>query len=126
MRWCGPRLCLMAEEGTYLVPQVVAGESVPGMTAWLHTQWFLVGAGMNGLAAQLGRAIKTADYSADLSFLAAVRRRWPRLSILAMSGSDDLAPDSLRNGAITFVAKTGQPDDLLAALTRRVPQAGLV
>jgi DNA-binding NtrC family response regulator len=66
------------------------------------------------------------DAEVGLSFLGAVRRRWPDVSIVAMSGLDDLVQYPLLNGAITFVAKTGQPDDLLAALTRRPPQAGIV
>jgi DNA-binding NtrC family response regulator len=61
-----------------------------------------------------------------LALLAAVHARWPRLAIVAVSGSDDLAPDSLRGGAIAFVGMSGQPDELLAALAREVGRPAIV
>jgi PAS domain S-box-containing protein len=58
----GAHLCLMADSGAYLTPVVVAGGTDADTTAWLHSQRFPLGAGMNGLAAETGRAVKTADY----------------------------------------------------------------
>ena len=55
-------LCLMSESGAFLTPVVVAGQTDPEMSAWLHSQRFPVGDGMNGLAAHLGRAVRTSDY----------------------------------------------------------------
>jgi PAS domain S-box-containing protein len=52
----------MADDGTHLVPVVLAGELDDETRAWLHTQQFPVGAGMNGLAAQLGEPVSTSDY----------------------------------------------------------------
>ena len=39
--------------------------------------------------------------------------------LVAMSGTLDLAPASLGNGAMRFVSKTGQPEDLLGRASRR-------
>jgi DNA-binding NarL/FixJ family response regulator len=64
------------------------------------------------------------EVEVGLAFLAEARRRWPDLALVAMSGSDEIAPASLRNGAIAFVAKSGQPEELLAALTRRGRRPG--
>ncbi len=60
----GAHLCLLHESGAYLTPVVAAGADDVTRT-WLHTQRFPVGSGMNGLAAQLGRSVKTADYAAE-------------------------------------------------------------
>ncbi|MEA2621790.1 MAG: hypothetical protein QOH61_700 [Chloroflexota bacterium] len=58
----GAHLCLMSDDATFLTPVVVAGGTDEGMRDWLHTQQFPLGSGMNGLAAQLGHAVKTDDY----------------------------------------------------------------
>jgi PAS domain S-box-containing protein len=58
----GAHLCLMAESGSFLTPVVVAGGTDVDATEWLHSQRFPLGAGMNGLAAETGKAVKTADY----------------------------------------------------------------
>ena len=58
----GAHLCLLHESGAYLTPVVAAGAD-DVTRAWLNTQRFPVGSGMNGLAAQLGRSVKTADYA---------------------------------------------------------------
>ena len=56
------------------------------------------------------------DIEVGLSFLQLAHGRWPEVVLVAMSGTRDLAPASLQDGAIRFVAKSGQPDELLAAL----------
>jgi DNA-binding NtrC family response regulator len=64
------------------------------------------------------------DIEVGLAFLQQTHSRWPDLMLVAMSGTLDLAPASLGNGAMRFVSKTGQPEDLLAALSvdRSEPQ----
>jgi DNA-binding NtrC family response regulator len=57
------------------------------------------------------------DIEVGLAFLQQTHQRWPELMLVAMSGTLDLAPASLGNGAMRFVSKTGQPEDLLAALS---------
>jgi DNA-binding NtrC family response regulator len=66
------------------------------------------------------------ELEVGLAFLAEVHERWPQLTLVAVSGSDDLAPVSLRDGAIAFVGMSGQPDELLSALTRGVRRAAIV
>lgn len=61
----GAHLCLLHDSGAYLTPAVAAGSTDDITRAWLDTQRFPVGSGMNGLAAQLGRTVKTADYAAE-------------------------------------------------------------
>ena len=57
------------------------------------------------------------DIEVGLAFLQLTHKRWPELMLVAMSGTIDLAPASLGNGAMRFVSKTSQPEDLLAALS---------
>ena len=61
----GAHLTRMAEDGTYLVPVVVAGATDPEIQAWLLGLRFPIGGGINGLAAELGEPVWTADYIAD-------------------------------------------------------------
>jgi GAF domain-containing protein len=55
----GAHLTLMAEDGSYLVPAVIAGASDEATRAWMRTQEFPLGGGMNGLAASTGEAVWT-------------------------------------------------------------------
>ena len=61
----GAHLTRMGEDGTYLVPVVVAGATDPEMQAWLLDLRFPIGGGINGLAAELGEPVWTSDYIAD-------------------------------------------------------------
>jgi PAS domain S-box-containing protein len=61
----GAHLCLLHESGAYLTPVVAAGGPDDVTRTWLHSQRFPIGSGMNGLAAQLGRSVKTADYATE-------------------------------------------------------------
>ena len=61
----GAHLTRMGEDGTYLVPVVVAGATDPEIQAWLLGLRFPMGGGINGLAAELGEPVWTADYIAD-------------------------------------------------------------
>ena len=61
----GAHLTRMGEDGTYLVPVVVAGATDPEMQAWLLGLRFPMGGGINGLAAGLGEPVWTKDYIAD-------------------------------------------------------------
>jgi DNA-binding NarL/FixJ family response regulator len=64
------------------------------------------------------------DIEIGLAFLQQAHRRWPDLVLVCMSGTRDLVPTSLQDGSVHFVSKSGQPDDLLAAL--RPQRAGIV
>ncbi len=52
-----------------------------------------------------------------LAFLQQTHQRWPKLMLVAMSGTLDACAGISLHGAMRFVAKTGQPEDLLAALS---------
>ena len=56
----GAHLTRMGEDGTYLVPVVVAGATDPEIQAWLLGMRFPIGGGINGLAAELGEPVWTA------------------------------------------------------------------
>jgi PAS domain S-box-containing protein len=61
----GAHLTLIAEDRTVLHPVVVAGGADAAADAWLKTQEFPVGGGMNGLAAATSRPVWTFDYLED-------------------------------------------------------------
>ena len=61
----GAHLTRMAEDGTYLVPVVVAGATDPETQRWLLGMRFPLGGGINGLAAETGVPVWTEDYTAD-------------------------------------------------------------
>jgi PAS domain S-box-containing protein len=61
----GAHLTRMAEDGSYLVPVVVAGGADPAMRAWLLGMRFPIGGGINGLAALMREPVTTVDYLAD-------------------------------------------------------------
>lgn len=56
------------------------------------------------------------EIEAGLALLVELHRRWPALALVAMSCSEDLAPPSLRNGALAFVTKSAQPEALIETL----------
>jgi PAS domain S-box-containing protein len=58
-------LTLLAEGTDFLVPAVVSGGSDEETSAWLATQEFPLGGGINGLAASLRKVVWTPDYLAD-------------------------------------------------------------
>ncbi|HEX5014501.1 MAG TPA: GAF domain-containing protein [Candidatus Limnocylindrales bacterium] len=61
----GAHLTRMAEEGTFLVPVVVAGGMDDETAGWLLRMRFPLGGGINGLAAEEVRPIWTYDYLID-------------------------------------------------------------
>ena len=61
----GAHLTRMSDDGTYLMPVVVAGAVDATTEALLLSLRFPVGGGINGLAAQLGEPIWTSDYTSD-------------------------------------------------------------
>ncbi len=65
LRSDGAHLTRMSEDGTYLVPVIVAGGMDVDTEAWLKNMQFPLGGGINGLAAEEGRAVWTFDYPAD-------------------------------------------------------------
>ena len=58
----GAHLTLLDPREPILRPHVMAGKLDAEASAWLGTQEFPVGGGMNGLAAELGQAVWTNDY----------------------------------------------------------------
>ena len=65
LRSDGAHLTRMSEDGTYLVPVIVAGGMDGDTESWLKTMAFPLGGGINGLAAEEIRPIWTYDYPAD-------------------------------------------------------------
>jgi PAS domain S-box-containing protein len=61
----GAHLTRIAEDGTYLVPVIVAGETDASTEEWLKTMEFPLGGGINGLAAEEVRPVWTSDYTTD-------------------------------------------------------------
>ncbi|MFL5775116.1 MAG: GAF domain-containing protein [Chloroflexota bacterium] len=61
----GAHLTRMSEDGTYLVPVIVAGGMDDQTEDWLLQMRFPLGGGINGLAAEEVRAIWTYDYLID-------------------------------------------------------------
>ena len=61
----GAHLTRISEDGTYLVPVIVAGGTDDGTEDWLLGMQFPLGGGINGLAAEEVRAIWTYDYLID-------------------------------------------------------------
>ena len=60
----GAHLTRLADDGSYLVPVVVAGGD-PDTAEWIKTQEFPLGGGINGLAAEQGVPVWTRDYQVD-------------------------------------------------------------
>jgi PAS domain S-box-containing protein len=65
LRSDGAHLTRMSEDGTYLVPVIVAGGMDLDTESWLKSMTFRLGSGINGLAAEEVRPIWTFDYPAD-------------------------------------------------------------
>jgi PAS domain S-box-containing protein len=65
LRADGAHLTRMAPSGGYLIPAVVADAADAATREWLIGMRFPLGGGINGLAAQDGTPIWTADYSKD-------------------------------------------------------------
>ena len=61
----GAHLTRMSDDGTYLIPVIVAGGMDADTEAWLKQMRFPLGGGINGLAAEQVRPIWTPDYPAD-------------------------------------------------------------
>jgi PAS domain S-box-containing protein len=61
----GAHLTRMSEDGTFLVPLIVAGGMDEDTEAWLKQMQFPLGQGINGLAAEEVQPIWTYDYSMD-------------------------------------------------------------
>ena len=65
LRSDGAHLTRISEDGTYLVPVIVAGGMDEDTESWLKNMRFPLGGGINGLAAEEVRLIWTGDYHAD-------------------------------------------------------------
>ena len=65
LRSDGAHLTRISEDGTYLVPVIVAGGMDADTEAWLKRMKFRLGGGINGLAAEEVRPIWTFDYESD-------------------------------------------------------------
>ncbi len=61
----GAHLTLMAEDGAFLRPTVVAGGNAAWSADWLQQLEFPVDGGINGLAAGRGEVVATEDYLTD-------------------------------------------------------------
>ena len=105
----GAHLTLMNDDRTTLIPLVMAGHTEPGTRAWLRSQRFPLGGGINGLAADLGTAVWTEDYRQD--------PRWPH-------DPDDDSVDRLELGAVIVAPLLGQGGEVIGtlAMTYREPR----
>jgi PAS domain S-box-containing protein len=65
LRSDGAHLTRMSEDGTYLVPLIVAGGMDADTETWLKQMQFPLGQGINGLAAEEVQPIWTYDYAMD-------------------------------------------------------------
>jgi PAS domain S-box-containing protein len=61
----GAHLTRMSDDGTYLVPVIIAGGMDAETEAWLKEMRFPLGGGINGLAAEAAQPVWTEDYPAD-------------------------------------------------------------
>jgi PAS domain S-box-containing protein len=61
----GAHLTRISDDGTYLVPVIVAGEMDEATQTWLKQMEFPLGSGINGLAAKEVRPVWTFDYWID-------------------------------------------------------------
>ncbi len=61
----GAHLTRMSDDGTYLVPVVVAGGTEPATQTWLLGKRFPLDGGINGLAASRAAPAWTSDYATD-------------------------------------------------------------
>ena len=106
----GAHLTLMGDDSDVLVPIVMAGDTEPGTRAWLRTQRFPLGGGINGLAATTGRALWTENYTLD--------SRWPH-------DPDDDSVDRLELGAVIVAPLFGPGADVIGtlAITYREPRS---
>ena len=109
----GAHLTRIAEDGTYLVPVIVAGDTDESTQEWLKSMQFPLGGGINGLAAQEGRPIWTGDYLTDPriphepddQFIA------ERLGLRSMAAAPLRAPGGEVIG--TLAISYGEPRDFL-------------
>ena len=51
-----------------------------------------------------------------LALLAELHRRWPAIAIVAMSGLEGVGLSDMGSGALAFVSKSDQPEDLVETL----------
>ncbi len=110
----GAHLTRMSEDGTYLIPVVVAGGADAKTRAWLLGMEFPLGGGINGLAAEQRVPVSTIDYQAD--------PRIPqepddvdvaiRLGLRGMAAAPLRAPGGEVIG--TLAVSSAQPRDFLA------------
>jgi PAS domain S-box-containing protein len=105
----GAHLTIENDERTALVPMVMAGHTESDVRAWLRSQRFPVGGGINGLAASSGAAVWTEDYRQD--------PRWPH-------EPDDDSVDRLELGAVIVAPLLGPGSDVIGtlAITYREPR----
>jgi len=113
LRSDGAHLTRLAEDGTYLVPVIVAGGMDDTTEGWLKRMQFPLGGGINGLAAEEVRPIWTRDYREDPRIphepddvVAA-----ERLGLRAMAAAPLRAPAGEVIG--TLAVSYGEPRDIL-------------
>ncbi|HKO32959.1 MAG TPA: GAF domain-containing protein [Candidatus Limnocylindria bacterium] len=98
----GAHLTLMADDGKNLIPMVIAGDTDPETRAWLHSQRFPVGGGINGLAAATAKPAWTDNYLAD-----------PRLP----HDPSDESPARLQLGAVAVAPLFGIGGEVIGTLS---------
>ena len=109
LRSDGAHLTFMNEEGTDLIPMVMAGDTDPDTREWLRQRRFPVQGGINGMAASTGQAVWTDDYAND-----------PRLE----HEEGDVVPARLELGAVAVAPLRGAGGEVIGtlAITYREPR----
>jgi PAS domain S-box-containing protein len=98
----GAHLTRMSDDGTYLVPVIVAGGMDADTETWLKGMQFPLGGGINGLAAEEVRPVWTYDYAND-----------PRIPHEA---DDDLAAERLQLRALASAPLRAPAGEVIGTL----------
>ena len=109
----GAHLTRMSDDGTYLVPVIVAGGMDADTGSWLRDMRFPLGQGINGLAAEQVRPAWTVDYRADprIPHEPADDEAAERMGLRAMAAAPLRAPAGEVIG--TLAISYGRPREIL-------------
>ena len=110
----GAHLTRMSEDGTFLIPVVVAGGADAATRGWLLGMEFPLGGGINGLAAEQRVPVSTVDYLSDPR----IPHEPDDVAVAGRLGLRGMAAAPLRSpgGEVmgTLAVSTAQPRDFLA------------
>jgi PAS domain S-box-containing protein len=129
LRSDGAHLTLLADEGRFLVPAVVADDTDPATRAWLGRMQFPLGGGINGLAASTGGPVWTEDYTLDprIPHEPDDQRVARRLGLGAMAAAPMRSADGAVFGTVAVSYERPRPvaDEEVDVLQRFADQAAV-